>query len=113
MTFNEKCEKLFLKYPVAISHLHQQYQAHRLGIVLGAGIGVPLKFPNWQNLVTNIALDERVKGEVLLKSSGKTLTSQVLFQRFKENYLSTEEGKKNIRLLWRYRTSQKVERASS
>lgn len=94
MKLNEKFEKLFLKYPVAISHLHQQFQAQRLGIVLGAGVGVPLRFPNWQDLVVNIATDERVNGEMLLKSSGKTLTSQVLFQRFKENYLSTEEGKK-------------------
>lgn len=91
----KRFESLFEKYPVAISHIRQQYNGQRLGLVLGAGIGVGLNFPNWKDLVRNIATTPEVKGEKLLDNSvNRVVTSQMLYQLFKDNYLSTEEGKK-------------------
>lgn len=90
----EKYSELFSKYPVAISHLHQQYRK-QLGIVLGAGIGKDLGFPDWKELIKNIANDPMVEGEELFSNPSKrTVTSQMLYQLFKEHYLNTCEGKK-------------------
>jgi adenylate kinase family enzyme len=88
---NSEKDQLFRKYPVAIMHLRQQLKAKRLGLVLGAGIGVDLGFPSWDQLVSNIAQREEVDGESLKEYvSGNTITTQLLFQCFMENYLKND-----------------------
>jgi len=83
-----RCTKLFEKHPAAISHLYHQFTKKRLGVVLGAGIGVKIGFPNWHDLLVRIAEHPKVNGSHLLKGkSGKTATAQILFQLFKENQL--------------------------
>ena len=91
----KKYERLFKKYPIAISHIRQQFNEQRLGIVLGAGVGVELGFPDWKNLVRKIAETSEVDGVTLFSNPiNRTVTSQMLFQLFKNNYLNTEEGQK-------------------
>ena len=88
-----KYEALFKKYPVAISHLHQQLIDNQLGLVLGAGIGQEIGFPNWKELIYEIAVSNDVEGTALFNNPEKrTVTSQMLFQLFKQKYLSTENG---------------------
>ena len=92
-----KCEELFKKYPVAISHLHQQFKVKRLGLVLGAGVSKGLGFPDWKELVKNIAKSSEVEGLKLFDNpSGRTITSQMLFQLFKEKFLSSGEGRQSV-----------------
>lgn len=92
-----KYEALFRKYPVAISHLHQQFEVQRLGLVLGAGIGKELGFPNWEELIRNIAETPEVEGLKLYRNpSARTITSQMLFQLFKEKFLKSEEGRQSF-----------------
>jgi len=89
------CE-LFEKYPVAISHMRQQFMVQRLGLVLGAGIGNHLKFPSWKQLVEKIAKTPEVDGECLLVDDIKkqrSVTSQMLYQLFKDKYLSIPNGR--------------------
>ena len=94
-TQQKKYERLFKKYPVAISHIRQQFNERRLGVVLGAGIGVSLGFPNWKELIRKIADTPEVNGADLFSNPiNRTVTSQMLFQLFKNNYLSTTEGQK-------------------
>ena len=92
-----KYEALFRKYPVAITHLHQQFKVKRLGLALGAGVSKGLGFPDWKELITNIAKSPDVNGMKLFDNpSGRTVTSQMLFQLLKEKFLSTTEGRQSI-----------------
>jgi len=86
-----KYENLFMKYPVAISHLHQQFMDKRLGLVLGAGVSKNIGFPDWKELIRRIANSDRVNGASLFSDfSEQPVTSQMLFQLFKKNFLSGE-----------------------
>lgn len=73
--------------PKAIVHLRQQYQSDRLGLVFGAGISKDLAFPNWDELVKNIAYHPQVNGKSIYESSSQWSNSpsitQFLFQHFK------------------------------
>jgi len=92
-----KYDELFRKYPVAISHIHQQFKNKRFGLVLGAGVSKGLGFPDWKELIERIAESPEVQGMQLFNNpSGRTVTSQMLFQLFKEKYLSSEEGRQSF-----------------
>jgi hypothetical protein len=63
----------------------------RFGLVLGAGVSKPLKFPNWSQLVERIANHPDVKGEHILASAGKNLSdtskTQMLFQHYRSKII--------------------------
>ena len=53
-----------------------------------------LGFPNWKKLIENIAKKPDVDGVKLYENpSARTVTSQMLFQLFKEKFLNTEAGR--------------------
>jgi thymidylate kinase len=83
------------EYPRAIVHLRLQFEKHRFGVVLGAGVGRDFKVPMWRDLVARIAKDPRVNGTRLLEgevgSKSLPYKSEMLFQLFRENTLKTAD----------------------
>lgn len=83
--------KLLNQYGVAILHLRKQLENQRLGVVLGAGVSKSIGFPDWNDLIESIGKDSRVDGEDILKqNSNKTIITQLLYQKFKTNYLKNK-----------------------
>ncbi|WP_291811503.1 SIR2 family protein [Limnobacter sp.] len=64
--------------------MRQQFAREKFGLVFGAGIGVDLKFPSWDNLLEEIAKHPSVQAEQLISSSGRNSTTfaQQLFQHY-------------------------------
>ncbi|WP_428332894.1 SIR2 family protein [Novosphingobium sp.] len=48
-------DELMRTIPRAIVHIRAQKNANRLGLIFGAGIGVDLGYPNWEELVRRIS----------------------------------------------------------
>ena len=51
----ETKEQVLNCYNFAVVHLRQQYRFKRIGLTLGAGVSVPLKYPSWDQLVERIS----------------------------------------------------------
>jgi len=85
--------ELLNKYSIAIVHLRQQLHDKRFGLVLGAGIGSELGFPSWEQLISKIAKRDEVEGAFISNyTSENTITSQLLYQRFKDKYLADDQN---------------------
>jgi hypothetical protein len=68
----------------AVVHMRQQIIDKRFGLVLGAGAGVDLGFPSWNDLIARIAADSEVDGVALLAAAGNHGSrSQLLYQYYK------------------------------
>jgi hypothetical protein len=82
--------------PKAVVHLRQQHEAGRLGLVFGAGISKDLSFPNWNELVKDIANHGDTDGSGIYENSVKwsntTSVTQLLFQHFKQKRLTELES---------------------
>lgn len=90
MSVQDECEHSVLKrYPKAVYHLRAQLERNKLMPMFGAGIGRPLGFPDWNELVARIAHHEHVQGEDLNCARGSnTSRIQMLFEYFR----SREQG---------------------
>ena len=65
--------------------MHHQLQQKRFGLILGSGVGKPLGYPNWRELIERIANDPRVSGSDLLKTvrhKPLPIQAQILYGRF-------------------------------
>lgn len=74
-------------YNLAIIHLRQQQKFHRIGMTVGAGFSVPLKYPSWDDLVKRIAEDPDFKTNLLkeLPPSSTISNTQRLYEYFFAN----------------------------
>jgi len=80
--------RLLQRYSVAILHMRKQLDNQRLGMVFGAGVSKSIGFADWNKLIRDIGTDSRVRGEdILNQNQAKTLTTQLLYQKFKKNFL--------------------------
>ncbi|MEA1015389.1 SIR2 family protein [Sphingosinicella sp. LY1275] len=89
-------DKLMQSIPRAVVHLRAQKNGNRLGLIFGAGIGVDLGYPNWDELVQRISDHKEVGAAKVwnkLRSEGaggravtRSLASvtQMLFSEFRK-----------------------------
>src|SRR6185369_4628083 len=89
----DKLRKRVLKaYPKAVVHLRRQFEDHRFGLVLGAGVSKDFNVPLWEELVKKIAADRLVKGRKLITGdAGKSslpYKTALLFQHFRKNEIT-------------------------
>jgi len=95
-------ERVLRKCTRAIVHMRQQLRNERFGLVLGAGVGKDLRFPNWEELVDRIAHDSRVNGVEVIRNqksrSPQASLTQMLFEHFKSSYLEQNQGPTNCSL---------------
>lgn len=89
-------EELMQTIPRAIVHLRAQKIANRLGLIFGAGIGVDLGYPNWDELVRRISEHKDVGAAKVWRKlegegpGGRAVTrslasvSQMLFSEFRK-----------------------------
>lgn len=98
----KRSEGLLRRYGKAIIHLRDQIDAKRFGLLFGAGVGKPLGFPTWEDLVDRISKDEEVGGGPLLANTKSNISitskTQMLFQHYKAQYIEnlTEPYSKKI-----------------
>lgn len=84
MKLTNEHRDLLKRYPKAIFHLRSQLNRSRLVPFFGAGVGVPLRLPNWAQLVERIRDHKDIDGASLLSSStSQVSTTQLLFQHFR------------------------------
>jgi len=88
---------ILMRTPKAIAHLRGQLDRERLGLIFGSGASHDLGFPNWNELVTDIAAHPEVNGAGIVgkfveKGPGgapitRSLASitQILFNEFRKN----------------------------
>jgi SIR2-like protein/AAA domain-containing protein len=86
---------VFNLYPRAVAHMRSQLEKTRFGVILGAGVGKPLGFPDWQELMGRIATNPRVGATrvlEVLRAANKPLPlqAQVMFSRFRANFPQAE-----------------------
>jgi hypothetical protein len=88
---------VFKRYPRPIVHMRSQLRKKRFGVILGSGVGRPLGYPDWRQLIARIASDEQVAGADLLDDEKPLpIQAQLLFARFSErNRQSPELGHLN------------------
>lgn len=75
------------RYPRAMVHLHSRRQEDRICLIFGSGVGKPLGFPDWEELVDRLAETNAIEADNL-HSSPKTRDpqgsrTQVLFEHFR------------------------------
>lgn len=97
MAKNDTHAEILKAYPRAVVHLRRQFEVKRFGLVMGAGVSIDFKVPEWKILVERIAADPRVSGTDLLKGDveKKSLPykTQMLFHRYRERAISAFAGK--------------------
>jgi hypothetical protein len=80
-------KELLKVYARAIAHMRQEFRARRFGLVLGAGATRDMGFPEWKQLVEQIAAHSEVQATDLLTNSlSNTSKSQVIFQHYSRKY---------------------------
>jgi hypothetical protein len=81
---SEVSKSVLRRYAKAIVHMRQQYQRDKFGLVFGAGIGVDLKFPSWDELLQRIGIHPMIDAGELVKRTGgsSTTLAQQLFQHY-------------------------------
>lgn len=76
---------LFDRYPRAVAHMRSQLSKVRFGVILGSGVGKPLGYPDWAELIERIADHPQVQGAQLLRDVGSKplpIQAQILFGHF-------------------------------
>jgi hypothetical protein len=83
-----------------IGNLRRALLAKRnFGLLVGAGVSLPLGFPPWKTLVKAIARDPRVDGSrVLKREDNNTTTTQTLFQHFRRRQLGVKRKGTRVEL---------------
>ena len=75
--------------------MYSQMNNNRFGVVLGAGVGKPLGYPDWKELIQRIANDPKVADTDLLRILEKEkrplpIQAQILFGRFRDKHRQDE-----------------------
>lgn len=75
------------QYHKEITHMRQRDKERKFILCFGAGVSKHWNLPNWDTLVDNIAKNEKVNGEEIIKlSTTSTTKAQLLFEHFRNNY---------------------------
>jgi hypothetical protein len=94
--------------PRAIVHLRAQKTANRLGLIFGAGIGVDLGYPNWDELVRRISEHKDVGAAKVWRKlegegdGGRAVTrslasvSQMLFSEFRKRRIKLRRIRRGL-----------------
>jgi hypothetical protein len=86
--WNEEDIKLLKNHAKAIVHMRNQFQNKRFGLIFGSGINKPIGFPNWKELIIEVANDSEVDGIRILESerneNSQTSCAEMLFQHFRD-----------------------------
>lgn len=95
-------DRLMLKHSREVAHMRVQLDSGRFGLVLGAGVSKPLKFPGWGELVQRIASDSEVSGTHILATAGRSLSdttkTQMLFLHFRAKCLADAGAPLSVKL---------------
>ncbi|MDP9651283.1 SIR2 family protein [Paraburkholderia caledonica] len=84
---SEISKSVLRRYARAIVHMRQQLGRKQFGPVFGAGIGLDLKFPSWNDLLARIAKHPSVRGEALAKrTQNSTSIAQQFFMSYRSNW---------------------------
>lgn len=76
------------KYCRAIIHMRQELDKNRFGLILGAGISIDLGFPEWEDLIKQIAEHPDINAKkIAIRPISHTSISQLLFQQYRSNQL--------------------------
>src|ERR1039458_4829703 len=82
------CKQVLKEYPRAVVHLRRQCESKRFGLVLGAGMSRTFEIKVGQDLIDNIASDDRVDGKGLIDGNAKGTSfpykTELLFQHFRK-----------------------------
>ena len=90
--------------------MRSQLRKKRFGVILGSGVGKPLGYPDWRELIKRIASDKLVAGNDLLdKDKPLPIQAQILFGRFAERNrqssdverLNEGDAKRVLKARWR------------
>jgi len=76
-------KQVLRRYARPVAHMRAQLQAHRLSLVLGAGVSEPLGVPSWEKLNQRIAEHPDVGVPNLAQHSSAPVRTQRLFEHFK------------------------------
>lgn len=107
--------ELLHNHAKAVVHMRNQFINGRFGLILGSGINKPIGFPNWKELIDDVAKDPKVDGVSILEHGrtehNQTSCTEMLFQHFRDccyrkKYSrgccpSIEEEELEIRRCWR------------
>lgn len=85
----ELASSLLDRYGREIAHMRARKQNTSLALVVGAGFGKPLKFPDWKELLADIADDARVSMTGRREAAEHLDKSQALFEEFRRRYMGT------------------------
>lgn len=94
--------RVLQQYARFLVHMRAEKQDRRFGLVLGAGVSLPLKFPSWGDLVTRIADHVDVAGRHIIEGVGDKLPdtskTQMLFQHYRSKNLENTKEVQSAKL---------------
>lgn len=80
--------QLLREYSRALTHMRNRHADRRFALILGAGVGRGLGFPNWPELLDRLAKHKEVAApHITHADEDSTYRSQILFEHFKSKVL--------------------------
>src|SRR4051794_28546395 len=95
--------RVLSQYGRFLAHMRAEKDDRRFGLVLGAGVSQPLRFPSWSELVARIAEHPEVDGRHVIAGAGISLPdtskTQMLFQHYRSKIFDTVAELPNSKLV--------------
>jgi hypothetical protein len=89
-------QKVLIRNARYVAHMRAEKDDRRFGLVLGAGVSLPLGFPLWSELVRRVADHPDVNGKHVIQNVGGSLPdtskTQMLFQHYRSKIMDVTGG---------------------